>query len=335
MPRVAVICKNGSAARARWHAAITNPKSGGLYWCTRDGCKPQLCHAVVVEALSSPVAGNGSAGPRQRRLIGVLVMAMSCSVRVGTNSNSDGPFRTPADGSTIVALPSTLTDAIAAYRPHMADVARGMGQEIPTGTVELLTWMAIMKPSAPDISAIPETTFDRFLKDSSGERGKRICVSGSVAGINLVRGSYTYSTGSIVARRATVASFYTAADTGKIFRGSKARFCGVGTGVYEYESLAKKTIQSISLVGLFTAEGAAASTRRVFLCLPRNDIGTMYCYKTTGDTLAEAKKNLCAQRDSKGTMLCTPDTIARLFMADVGRVRASQADPNSRIYIAD
>jgi hypothetical protein len=95
-----------------------------------------------------------------------------------------------------------------------------------------------------------ETSIALVLKDSDRERGKKMCVRGSLLQIEkadtdvfagLMRDG---SSGEIVA-------FASAKSTGRLVGGSKARFCGVIVGRFTYSNAGGGVTHAVQLAGMF------------------------------------------------------------------------------------
>lgn len=103
-----------------------------------------------------------------------------------------------------------------------------------------------------ELQSLPETTFDKVMKDSEAERGKRMCAKGKIVEIAVDRtsGVPVYIGGLITPAR-KVYRFVAVKDTGEIVQKSPARFCGVVTGRQSYANSAGGTTHAVALVGMF------------------------------------------------------------------------------------
>jgi hypothetical protein len=82
-----------------------------------------------------------------------------------------------------------------------------------------------------DVDVVAETSFDRVLKDTDLERGKRICVEGELTAIRREDlGPRNIQVGSLRVSDAWTVAFAAVGTTGNLNRASKARFCGIVTG---------------------------------------------------------------------------------------------------------
>lgn len=110
-------------------------------------------------------------------------------------------------------------------------------------------WMGD-NPSWSAIQRLPETTHARVLKDSESERGKRLCISGTVLQISKEQGTKLFS-GTLMSDDMKPIFYIATASTGDLVGQSRAKFCGVVTGRYSYSNVSGGTTHAIRLVGLF------------------------------------------------------------------------------------
>lgn len=189
----------------------------------------------------------------------VLAGAGVAVVVRGAGSTSPAPvatseYRAPAAPAPRVLTPieqlaakTTLAEAIAFTRPHMADSV----DEIDQGTAMLAVWSTTrMKWS--DVSAIqPETSVPRAMKDSDLERGKRICASGSIIEIAAEKASESRLYNGAIGIDAGLIRFVAVGDTGALVAHSSARFCGIVTGRFDYHNSIGGMAHAVRVVGMF------------------------------------------------------------------------------------
>lgn len=152
----------------------------------------------------------------------------------------------------MVLAANSLDGALKVTQPLMGEKFN----EDSTGTMLLAVWA--MKKLTWDAVSVKkdETSFKLVMKDSEEEKGKRLCVRGTIIQIAVDRSELgkVYK-GLLVDRRMQIYRFFAAGSTGSLVGMSKARFCGVVTGRYDYSNSAGGTGHAISLVGMFDLKG--------------------------------------------------------------------------------
>jgi hypothetical protein len=181
-----------------------------------------------------------------------------------------------------------LDEAIETMKPKFDDAV----DKIPTGVAIFLAW-ANKNLRYSDIMNKGQTTFAQVMKDSDSERGKKICVSGSVVEIKVVKVNedlfkFKYSEGELRDGAYNIYRFYNVKSSGDIVESSWATTCGVVIGRYDYSNSGGGTSHAIALVGMFyldinkdkdqvdkekKAQGAAIAAHHNFLCSHRNQFG--------------------------------------------------------------
>lgn len=98
-----------------------------------------------------------------------------------------------------------------------------------------------------------ETSFAKVMKDADAERGRRLCVRGTVVEIQASKddGLERLYYGEVAANLTNIASFIAVGDTGEIVEQSVTRFCGIVTGRRSYANSGGGATHTIQLVGLF------------------------------------------------------------------------------------
>ncbi|MBI2395003.1 MAG: hypothetical protein HYV09_35865 [Deltaproteobacteria bacterium] len=143
----------------------------------------------------------------------------------------------------------TLADDIASALPYMTD---GEGGEASRGAVMLAVAMTLRLPPWSELMAVAPTDPKKVLKQSSAERGKRICVSGSLIEIHVVSSKQAdIAEGGMVTDAGDTVRFAAVGSTGDLVADSYARFCGITTGRFSYETVAHETRHAVFVVGMF------------------------------------------------------------------------------------
>jgi hypothetical protein len=141
-----------------------------------------------------------------------------------------------------------LQAALAIIKPAMADEA----QEFCDGTFLMAAW-ALQHPHIEAFSvAKPETSHQLVAKDSDAERGKRVCVAGSLIEIKKEKTpDGNLFIGELMAGDSSIWHFVAAGSTGALVASSPARICGVVIGKYDYAGSASNTVHATEIVGVF------------------------------------------------------------------------------------
>lgn len=117
------------------------------------------------------------------------------------------------------------------------------GSEGLSAGATLFATYASSKLRWEDVDVPAETSFGHVLKDPEAERGKRMCAEGAIAGIQRRDlGPRKTFQGTLRVNDVDAVAFIAVGTTGELIRGSKARFCGVVTGMWS---------TSVALVGMF------------------------------------------------------------------------------------
>jgi len=103
-----------------------------------------------------------------------------------------------------------------------------------------------------ELQALPETTVAKAKKDSDAERGKRLCMSGTIVEIatEKVDTKKIYN-GRLFDVAMSVITFHAVGSSGELVEHSTARFCGVFTGVNAYPNSGGGTTHAVRAVGMF------------------------------------------------------------------------------------
>jgi hypothetical protein len=150
--------------------------------------------------------------------------------------------------------PQKLKDLIALTKPVFVDTDNEIDR---TGVFFGLAWATMRYPWS-ELAALPETSFGKFKKDPSAERGKRLCATGLVGEITDATAGGTVGDlparslyGGKMAEGTNVITFYAVGSTGGIVQGNTARFCGVATGIYSFPNSLGTTTHSVLASGMF------------------------------------------------------------------------------------
>jgi hypothetical protein len=143
----------------------------------------------------------------------------------------------------------SCADAFAALRTGMADAT----DEDDPFTALFALWAARRMRLADVFVANDETTYAKVRKDSDAERGRRMCIGGTVIEITVdkVTTGGHLSHGLLLSYGQNLYHFLAAASTGDLVQTSDARFCGIATGRYDYANSGGGTGHAVTLVGMF------------------------------------------------------------------------------------
>lgn len=142
----------------------------------------------------------------------------------------------------------SLADFINNLKPKMADVV----DEHPEAAGMLAYFLNLKDIKLSDINQLESTTKGKILKDSELERGKKICVRGTIVEITADRsGGFPAYGGVIVDDEIQPYTFIAVGDTGELESQSNAKFCGIAIGKINYSNSGGGTSTAPYIVGLF------------------------------------------------------------------------------------
>ncbi len=140
-----------------------------------------------------------------------------------------------------------IDTAVALARPSMGDTSGGPSK----GAAFLGMWFLAHGVDQKALAKLPATARGKVLKDSAAELGRRICTSGRILEIAAEHtDSGTVYSGGMMSNF-EVTRFMAIGDTGELVEGSRARFCGVVTGIENYPNSAGGVTHAVALVGGF------------------------------------------------------------------------------------
>lgn len=156
---------------------------------------------------------------------------------------------TPQPAAVAAEEESTLEEIVGFWSQKMADSQNGKPD---AGAMGLATEFVQKLPVWSEFMALKATDPKLVLKQPAIERGKRICVSGTISEIaSEVVGGRSVAEGGMVTDGMDVVRFIAAGSTGSLVKDSYARFCGIATGRHSFENLAHTTTVGVFAVGLF------------------------------------------------------------------------------------
>lgn len=143
---------------------------------------------------------------------------------------------------------NTLSDAVEMIKPTMSDAFN----EFPASAGIVAFWMENKHSKIGDIKALEPSKRGKILKDSLNERGKQLCVSGTIVEIQVDRsgGFPAYHVG-IVSNYTDVTRVLAVGSTGELVANSNATFCGVVIGNVGFSNASGGTTNAPYLVGMF------------------------------------------------------------------------------------
>jgi hypothetical protein len=151
-------------------------------------------------------------------------------------------------GAASDADPPTLARAIARARPLMTDRLDGSSG----GTLVLLGWSTRHLGWSDVAVDQDETSWERVIKSSDGERGKRVCVTGTILAVNPVRtDAALFWNGVLGAAHDHLFAFSAVGGMGSLEAGGRARLCGVVTGRTETREGSGRPTPAVAVVGMF------------------------------------------------------------------------------------
>lgn len=188
----------------------------------------------------------------------VIAILLACK---GTKSDSVTPEvkpavtaapvvkKTPID---IIKEKKTLVEAIDYAKIFSEDTENDISQ----GAVLFTLW-AKDNLNRKEFATIPTTTHALVMKDSDSERGKRLCVSGSVSQISKSNsesweGKKVWE-GTMMLPSFKFVKYVAVGETGEIVQGTTATFCGVVIGKHAFSNAVGGTTHSVFAVGEFVS----------------------------------------------------------------------------------
>lgn len=145
----------------------------------------------------------------------------------------------------------SFDDAMHYCSPMMQDVAIGKPSK---GEILLAMWAQDNLTWANVEASKNETSIARIKKDASAERGRRLCVRGTIMEIARVYGnvfSGVLRTAADPDRAQDLVHFKVVGATGDLVDLSQARLCGVAIGRQSYTSAAGLEVDGVGVVGMF------------------------------------------------------------------------------------
>lgn len=193
-------------------------------------------------------------------LIVGLAILVGCSEQPNTethNENMTQPAiaQSPIDAKTdaektveLLLSKSSLTEVIEMVKPTMSDEF----DAFPESAGVLAFWMDNKETKIDDIKNLDTSTRGKILKDSFNERGKRLCVSGSIVEIQVDRsGGFPVYHAGLVNNYVDATRILAIGSTGDLVADSNATFCGVIIGKIGYTNASGGTTNAPYLVGMF------------------------------------------------------------------------------------
>jgi hypothetical protein len=140
-----------------------------------------------------------------------------------------------------------ISEALAITKPVMTD---SFGED-SSGTYNFVGWSS-KNMSWNDVSVKKnETSFGKAMKDIDSERTKKLCFTGRVIQISKVNSGIYHGIISASYWGRAIYNFYAVGNTGNIVEGNQVRFCGVVTGIYNYNNSGGGVSHAITVVGKF------------------------------------------------------------------------------------
>lgn len=140
-----------------------------------------------------------------------------------------------------------LRAVIDLLRPHFRDTTNG----VDPSAVQLAAWLGSFGDWG-DVMLQPATTRPLAMRDIEPERGKHLCVAGTIGEIRADRSTgQLFYEGSVITSSLDVVRFLAVRSAGGIVESSTARFCGIVTGRMHYANTGGGETHAIHAVGFF------------------------------------------------------------------------------------
>lgn len=141
----------------------------------------------------------------------------------------------------------TLAAALKLTERDMED-----GKDFSSGTTDLASWATRSMKWSDVAVAKNETSYALVNKDSDAERGKRLCVSGTLIEIHSAKSAAgTAYVGGLVDGEGKIYRFISVKSTGTLVERNSARLCGVVTERQSYANSGGGTTHAVAMVGIF------------------------------------------------------------------------------------
>lgn len=257
--------------RSSWPVAQIQGTSGRCPQC--GGSIPPPGHRLAKPATppkpkTSPIAmvGGGFVG------LCVIAVIITWSMERSKESNYDQPPLPPANTAPAPSTsppppekpkeeitPATIIKNVAAYDTfdEALSVALGFMEEERNsdsiGAVLLAAWGAKKMRWSDVFVAKDEVSYAAVKKDSDTAKGKRLCHTGRIVEIKKdAIGEYgPIWVGQMMLSRARVLRFLAVGSSGDLVERSRARICGVVTGLFTYDNAVGGTSHAVAVVGMF------------------------------------------------------------------------------------
>lgn len=142
----------------------------------------------------------------------------------------------------------SLQEAIDGIKPLMSDERN----QFSKGAGYLLAWSAGHLKLADVKVTKDETSFVLLQKDADEERGKRVCIGGSIIEISTSKTQLgKISEGELADVADHIWRFDNVGSSGKLVQGSSARICGVVIGKFDYSGSASNVVHAVQIIGMF------------------------------------------------------------------------------------
>jgi hypothetical protein len=150
----------------------------------------------------------------------------------------------PEEKPAVIPEAQTLEDELAIVKSGFEDV------ELNKFIAVFVKWSSSHLRFS-DIDKI-ETSFEKVMKDSDSERGKKICFAGRVIEIHTTKTPFgKVFNGNMFDQSHNVYHFVNVKSSGDIVEGSQASACGVVVGTYSYPNSVHGTTHTVNIVGMF------------------------------------------------------------------------------------
>ena len=166
---------------------------------------------------------------------------------VNTVNTPAPPAASPSPLQQLLDKP-TLMEAVNYLKPEMKDAFNSF----PEAAGYLAIWSNKHGFKWKDLANFEETQFGRVLKDPDAERGKRICMVGSIVEIaaDKTAGFTVYHAG-LADNNMRFMRVLAVGSTGDLIAQSPFRFCGVVIGKVGFQNSIGGTTEAVYAVGVF------------------------------------------------------------------------------------
>jgi len=181
-------------------------------------------------------------------VLSVMVVGCTKEITPQVQEKPDVQVQEESPAEKVLKVPDMAT-ALAMTAPEMGN----RHSNISSGTAVFATWaMKHMSYKDVIIATKNETSFGLAMKDIDEARGKRMCISGYIIELEIMKLPMgKMGTGKFMDEDGNIYNILTVRSTGTLVERDDTVFCGVVTEKYSYTDTQDTTRHALTLVGMF------------------------------------------------------------------------------------